>query len=206
MKNLEVGTKVDFYEVVSFENGIYTLTDGYNTVTVDMESKKIAFVERNNRCFKAERYTKSFNFLINSIEELEAELVEEVAVEESLVEEVENLTSDLFDESDITYAEEAIEREEALNTPMTYSDFIKLPKKERKEIVRARIGEEITEEYLNMVCKYNFRIMVNGKDIYECYFTELGVRIFRYGKHPKQCKIWSELQGHTTKIQVIGTL
>ena len=267
MKNLEVGTKVDFYEVVSYKNGIYTLTDGYNTVTIDMEAKKIAFVERNNRCFKAERYTKSFNFLINSIEELEAELVEEVAVDESLVEEVENLNDDLFQEEDIEYAEEAIEREicdlqdkivnidessigrvvgmragkyrivlstgklvelnrnefyldneepniqdeeaierETFNTPVTYDDFIKLPKEERKEIVRARVGEEIDSEYLNMICKSNYRVMVNGKDIYECYFTELGVRIFRYGKHPKQCKIWSELKDHVSKIQVVGTI
>ena len=109
MKNLEVGTKVDFYEVVSYKNGIYVLDDGYNRVTIDMEAKKIAFVERNNRCFKAEKFTKSFNFLINSIEELEAEV--EVNIEESLVEEVENLNDDLFQESDIAYAEEAIERE-----------------------------------------------------------------------------------------------
>ena len=101
MKNLEVGTKVDFYEVVSYKNGVYVLDDGYNKVTVDMEEKKIAFVVKNNRCYKSVRYTKSFNFLINSIEELEAETIEEV----------ENLTDDLFQESDIAYAEEAIERE-----------------------------------------------------------------------------------------------
>lgn len=111
MKNLEVGTKVDFYEVVSYKNGVYVLDDGYNKVTIDMEAKKIAFVERNNRCFKAEKFTKSFNFLINSIEELEAEVEKEIEIEESLVEEVENLNDDLFQESDIAYAEEAIERE-----------------------------------------------------------------------------------------------
>ena len=103
MKNLEVGTKVDFYEVVNYKNGVYTLSDGYNTVTIDMEAKKVSFVERNNRCYKAEKFTKSFNFLIASIEELEEEEVEEV----------ENLTDDLFQESDIEYAEEAIERESA---------------------------------------------------------------------------------------------
>lgn len=102
MKNLEVGTKVDFYEVVNYKNGVYTLSDGYNTVTIDMEAKKVSFVERNNRCYKAEKFTKSFNFLIASIEELEEE-----------VEEVENLTDDLFQESDIAYAEEAIQRETA---------------------------------------------------------------------------------------------
>ena len=101
MKNLEVGTKVDFYEVVSYKNGVYVLDDGYNRVTVDMELNEVVFVERNNRCYKAKKFTKSFNFLIDSITELE----------ESLVEEVENLTDDLFQESDIAYAEEAIERE-----------------------------------------------------------------------------------------------
>ena len=107
MKNLEVGTKVDFYEVVSYKNGVYVLDDGYNRVTVDMELNKIAFVERNNRCYKAEKFTKSFRFLIDSIRELEeAEEAEEVAVEE-----VENLTDDLFQEENIAYAEEAIERE-----------------------------------------------------------------------------------------------
>lgn len=101
MEKLQVGTKVDFYEVVSYKNEVYVLDDGYNKVTIDMEAKKVAFVERNNRCYKAEKFTKSFNFLINSIEELEAEEVEEV----------ENLTDDLFQEEDIAYAEEAIERE-----------------------------------------------------------------------------------------------
>ena len=101
MKNLEVGTKVDFYEVVSYKNGVYVLDDSYNRVTVDMKLNEVVFVERNNRCFKAKKFTKSFNFLINSIEELEEETIEEV----------ENLTDDLFQESDIAYAEEAIERE-----------------------------------------------------------------------------------------------
>ena len=101
MEKLQVGTKVDFYEVVSYKNGVYVLDDGYNRVTADMELNEVVFVERNNRCYKAKKFTKSFNFLIDSIRELE----------ESLVEEVENLNDDLFQESDIVYAEEAIERE-----------------------------------------------------------------------------------------------
>ena len=40
----------------------------------------------------------------------EVEEVEDI-IEESLIEEVENLTDDLFQESDIAYTEEAIERE-----------------------------------------------------------------------------------------------
>lgn len=157
---------------------------------------------------KMVRFQNNEKKFIIKFEEVE-EAVEEVALDESLVEEVENLTDDLFQEEDIAYAEEAIERESAkieLNTPVTYSDFIKLSKEERKEIVRARVGEQINSEYLDMICKSNYRIMVNGKDIYDCYFTELGVRIFRYGKHPKQCKVWSELKDYVSKIQVIGTI
>ena len=50
-------------------------------------------------------------FILSFVEGVEE--VEEVEenIEESLVEEVENLTDDLFQESDIAYAEEAIERE-----------------------------------------------------------------------------------------------
>lgn len=155
---------------------------------------------------KMVRFQNNEKKFIIKFEEIEEE-VEEVAVEESLVEEVENLTDDLFQEEDIAYAEEAIERESAtINAPMTYSEFIKLPKEERKEIVRARVGEQINLEYLDMICKFNYRVMINGKDIYDCYFTDLGVRIFRYGKHPKQCKVWSELKNHVSKIQVIGTI
>lgn len=51
---------------------------------------------------------RKFIIKFEVIEELEE--VEE-SIEESLVEEVENLTDDLFQESDIAYAEEAIERE-----------------------------------------------------------------------------------------------
>lgn len=81
MKNLEVGTKVDFYEVVSYKNGVYVLDDGYNRVTVDMELNEVVFVERNNRCYKAKRFTSSFNFLINSIKELEEAQEAEEAIE-----------------------------------------------------------------------------------------------------------------------------
>ena len=49
-------------------------------------------------------------FILKFEEVEEVEEVEE-SIEESLVEEVENLTDDLFQESDIAYAEEAIERE-----------------------------------------------------------------------------------------------
>ena len=99
-----------------------------------MESNKIAFVERNNRCYKAEKFTKSFNFLINSIKELEE------AQEAEEVEEVENLTDDLFQESDIAYAEEAIEREtnikevNSMNKNNDIEKYNQFAEKRRKEI------------------------------------------------------------------------
>ena len=73
MKNLEVGTKINNYEVTSYKNGVYVLDDGLNRITVDMELNKVVFVEKNNRCYKAERFTNAFNYLIDSIKELETE-------------------------------------------------------------------------------------------------------------------------------------
>lgn len=57
---------------------------------------------------KMVRFQNNEKKFIIKFEDIE-EVVEEVAVEE--VEEVENLNDDLFQESDIAYAEEAIERE-----------------------------------------------------------------------------------------------
>ena len=48
--------------------------------------------------------------VIEEVEEVE-EVEEETSIEVSLVEEVENLTDDLFQEEDLAYCEEAIERE-----------------------------------------------------------------------------------------------
>lgn len=59
---------------------------------------------------KMVRFQNNEKKFIIKFDEIE-EVVEEVAVDESLVEEVENLNDDLFQESDIAYAEEAIERE-----------------------------------------------------------------------------------------------
>ena len=48
--------------------------------------------------------------VIEEVEEVE-EVEEETSIEVSLVEEVENLTDDLFQEEDLLYCEEAIKRE-----------------------------------------------------------------------------------------------
>ena len=160
MKNLEVGTKVDFYEVVSYKNGVYVLDDGYNKVTVDMEAKKIAFVEKNNRCFKATRYTKSFNFLINSIEELEAEEAEEA-------EEVENLNDDLFQESDIAYAEEAIEREANEKVKIhIYQEVIEETGYNETEIKRQIVRQLIQQPSRNFILnEYKIITLQNGERV-----------------------------------------
>ena len=60
---------------------------------------------------KMVRYQNNERKFIIKLEVIEEVEEVEESIEESLVEEVENLTDDLFQESDIAYAEEAIERE-----------------------------------------------------------------------------------------------
>ena len=79
---------------------------------------------------------RKFIIKFEVIEELEE--VEE-SIEESLVEEVENLTDDLFQESDIAYAEEAIERESnnggnSMNKNNDIEKYNQFAEKRRKEI------------------------------------------------------------------------
>lgn len=125
------------------------------------------------------------------------EEIEEVNLEESLVEEVENLNDDLFQESDIAYAEEAIERE---TNGMTLKEFKKLTIAERKELVK--VVENPTSDYINYICEKQFKILVNGKDYYDCYKSDCGANIFRYGKHQKQAHCDYQLDIET--IQIVG--
>ena len=79
---------------------------------------------------------RKFIIKFEVIEELEE--VEE-SIEESLVEEVENLTDDLFQESDIAYVEEAIERESnnggnSMNKNNDMERYNQFAEKRRKEI------------------------------------------------------------------------
>ena len=60
---------------------------------------------------KMVRYQNNERKFIIKFEVMEELEEAEESIEESLVEEVENLNDDLFQESDIAYAEEAIERE-----------------------------------------------------------------------------------------------
>lgn len=84
---------------------------------------------------------------------------------------------------------------------MTYKEFKKLTIAERKEITK--VNTVITEELLETICKEEYKVLVNGTDCYDCYISECGAKVFRYGKHPKQAKMSYELDIHT--LQVVGT-
>lgn len=86
---------------------------------------------------KMVRFQNNEKKFIIKFEEIE-EVVEEVAVEE-VEEEVENLNDDLFQESDIAYAEEAIERE------MNKKEIDKMleSEKELMKIIESRIEYKV---------------------------------------------------------------
>lgn len=86
---------------------------------------------------KMVRFQNNEKKFIIKFEEIE-EVVEEVAVEE-VEEEVENLTDDLFQESDIAYAEEAIERE----SNKKEIDKMLESEKELMEIIESRIEYKV---------------------------------------------------------------
>lgn len=82
-----------------------------NTVEI-VEYKGYCWVMGNKAYNDEELVEKMVRFQNNEKKFIiKFEEIEEVNIEESLVEEVENLNDDLFQESDIAYAEEAIERE-----------------------------------------------------------------------------------------------
>ena len=95
---------------VIFANGEIEVVEykGYFWVTGGKAYSNKELIEKMVRYQNNERKFIIKFEVIEEVEELEE--VEE-SIEESLVEEVENLNDDLFQESDIAYAEEAIERE-----------------------------------------------------------------------------------------------
>lgn len=99
-KSFKVVFANDMVEVVEYK--------GYCWV---MNGKAYSDEELVEKMVRFQNNEKKFIIKFDEIEEV----VEEVAIDESLVEEVENLTDDLFQESDIAYAEEAIERESNYN-------------------------------------------------------------------------------------------
>ena len=48
----------------------------------------------------------------------------------------------------------------------------------------------------------NITVLVNGKDYYDCYKSDCGANIFRYGKHQKQAHCDYQLNIDT--IQIVG--
>ena len=89
-------------EVVEYRGYCWVLGNkGYNNE--DLVKKMVRFQDNVSKfIIKLE--------VIEEVEEVE-EVEEEISIEDSLVEEVENLTDDLFQEEDLAYCEEAIKRE-----------------------------------------------------------------------------------------------
>ena len=112
-----VGEKKSFK--VIFANGTVAVVE-YREYCWVLDGKAYSNEELVEKMVRYQNNEKKF---ILSFAEVEEE-VEEVAVEE--VEEIENLNDDLFQEEDIAYAEEAIERETTSNKNMEKSFKIKL--------------------------------------------------------------------------------
>ena len=96
---------------VIFANGQVEVVENRGYCLV-LNGKAYSNEELVEKMVRFQNNEKKFILSFEEIEEVESvEEEQEVNYEESLVEEVENLTDDLFQESDIAYAEEAIERE-----------------------------------------------------------------------------------------------
>lgn len=83
---------------------------------------------------------------------------------------------------------------------MTIKEFKKLTIAERKELVK--VVEKPTSDYINYICEEEFKVLVNDKDYYDCYKSDCGANIFRYGKHQKQAHCDYQLDIKT--IQIVG--
>lgn len=55
---------------------------------------------------------------------------------------------------------------------MTIKEFKKLTIAERKELVK--VVEKPTSDYINYICEEEFKVLVNGKDYYDCYKSDCG--------------------------------
>ena len=83
---------------------------------------------------------------------------------------------------------------------MTIKEFKKLTISERKELVK--VVENPTSDFINYICKEEFKVLVNGKDYYDCYKSGCGANIFRYGNNQKQAHCDYQLNIDT--IQIVG--
>lgn len=90
------------------------------------------------------------------------------------------------------------------NNPMSFKEFNKLSKEERKNILKTRTKEELTNDFIEYICYNNLQVIINNKDIYTCFNSPNGaIKYFRYGKHPKQVKKYEDLS--ITSLKVCGT-
>ena len=83
---------------------------------------------------------------------------------------------------------------------MTIKQFKKLSIAQRRELVK--VVENPSTDYINYICEEEFKVIVNGKDYYDCYKSDCGANIFRYGKHQKQAHCDYQLDIKT--IQIVG--
>lgn len=144
-KSFKVVFANDVVEVVEYK--------GYCWV---MNGKAYSDEELVEKMVRFQNNGKKFIIKFEEIEEAVEEVaVEEVVVEESLVEEVENLNDDLFQESDIAYAEEAIEREthkkefDSMKTNIEVRFYIDLEVMEETEYNETQIKDIIMKHSFN---------------------------------------------------------
>ena len=107
-----VGEKKSFK--VTFANGKVEVVEyrGYCWV---LGNKGYSDEDLVKKMVKFQDNVSKFIIRLEVIEEVE-EVEEETSIENSLVEEVENLTDDLFQEEDLAYCEEAIKRESNIDS------------------------------------------------------------------------------------------
>ena len=121
-KSFKVVFANDKVEVVEYRGYCWVLGNkGYSDE--DLVKKMVKFQDNVSK----------FIIRLEVIEEVE-EVEEETSIEVSLVEEVENLTDDLFQEEDLAYCEEVIERE---------SNKKEIGCMFKKELLKSLIGEKV---------------------------------------------------------------
>ena len=112
----------------------------------------------------------------------EVEVTEEVEenIEESLVEEVENLNDDLFQESDIAYAEEAIERETHKKENNTMKTNIE---------IKFYIDQEVIEE--SEFSEYKIKEFIMAHQFSEFKMNDFNILTLDSGYQIKVLPFWN---------------
>ena len=105
-----------------------------------------------------------------SSEEVEEEVEEEMSIEVSLVEEVENLTDDLFQDEDLAYCEEAIKRESNIDSLETNKRRLRIMTSYEKAI---KVWEECDTQILCTECAYKEDCSKSNIVLFDPRFTDL---------------------------------